>query len=78
MLTRRSLFGFAGIGSLGAIAPLATSMLFDPGRRITHLPDGGMLIEDQSFRTGIALQNAHHITLEKCTVSGFDIGMHFS
>jgi len=68
MLTRRALFSFGGMGSLGVMAPLAASQLFDPGRRVTHLHGGGSLIEDETFSAGIALYNVRN-----CSITGNNI-----
>ena len=73
MITRRKLFGFGGMTGLTAIAPIETNRLFDPGRRITHLPGGGTLIEDQTFTTGIMFQNVDAVEMKNCCITINDL-----
>ena len=72
MISRRNLFGFLGTGSAAVVAPLATSKLLDPGRRVTYLPDGGTLIEDEEFTTGIHVQNSDNLTIQNCSIQTGD------
>lgn len=49
--------------------------LLDSGRRVTYLPGGGTLIEDQKFTTGIAI-SGDYITVQNCSiVCGDGIGL---
>lgn len=75
-MSRRGLFGFLGLAAGASAVPLAAGAvaLLDPGRRVTHLPGGGTLIEDETFRTGIKLENCQGMTIRGCTISGFDTG----
>jgi hypothetical protein len=69
MISRRNLFGFLGMGSASVAVPLVTNRLLDPGRRVTHLPDGGALIEDETFTTGIAVNGSQYLTLQNCIIN---------
>lgn len=69
-VSRRGLLSVLGLASAAIGAPLATgAALLNPGRSITYLPGGGMLIEDEQFSTGIKLENCQNLTIEGCIIT---------
>lgn len=70
MISRRKMFNLLGLAGGAAIAPAIAGgvTLFDPGRRVTHLPNGGLLIEDQSFPSGISITNCSNMTIQNCYI----------
>lgn len=72
-MNRREMFGFCRSAALVAAAPVAAGAVLvasPPGRRVTQLPGGGTLIEDQEFTTGIQLNNVNDCHIRNCTVTG--------
>jgi hypothetical protein len=61
-----SLFGLAGVAVSAPIA--ANAALLNPGRSVTYLPGGGLLIEDEKFATGIELKDCQDVTVRNCII----------
>lgn len=66
MLTRRNLFSFGSIASAAVLAPLTASKLLDPGRRVTYLPNGGTMIEDEIFGATAQFLNCTNMFVTNC------------
>jgi hypothetical protein len=68
-MNRRSLFTAIGMAGLLTAAPAAAVVaMHKPGRRVTRLPNGGSLIEDETFTTGIKVENCQNLSISHCVV----------